>query len=67
YVGKTLEVVCDEIDFENSCFVGRAYFQAPEIDGVVYFTAQRAETGKTYIVKIERTNAYDLYGSATEE
>ena len=67
YVGKTLEVVCDEIDFENSCFVGRAYFQAPEIDGVVYFTAQRAETGKTYVVKIERTNAYDLYGSATEE
>ncbi len=67
HVGKTLEVFCDGIDYERSCFVGRAAFQAPEIDGVVYFTAQSAETGKTYQVKIERVGAYDLYGGALEE
>ncbi len=67
YVGKTLRIVCDGIDYERSCFAGRAYFQAPEIDGCVYFTAAEAEVGKSYLIKIERADAYDLYGSAVEE
>ncbi len=67
YVGKTLCTVCDGIDYERSCFTGRAYFQAPEIDGCVYFTASEAEVGKSYLIKIERADAYDLYGSAVEE
>ncbi len=62
YLGKTLSVVCDGIDYERSCFVGRAYFQASEIDGNVYFTAPRAEEGKRLEVKIERTDSYDLFG-----
>ena len=41
-------------------------FQAPEIDGVTYFQAAHAETGKRYRVKIDRTDAYDLYGTAEE-
>ncbi len=63
YAGKTVEVVCDGIDYEKSCFTGRAYFQAYEIDGCVYFTAPQAEEGKRYLVRIERTETYDLYGS----
>ena len=62
YVGENIEVVCDGIDYEKSCFVGRAYFQAPEIDGMVYFTAPHAESGKRYTIKIERADSYDLYG-----
>ena len=62
YLGKTLSVVCDGIDYERSCFVGRAYFQASEIDGNVYFTAPRADEGKRLEVKIERTDSYDLFG-----
>ena len=67
YVGKKLEVVCDGIDYEKSCFVGRACFQAYEIDGCVYFRASRAEEGKRCLVRIERADSYDLYGQAEEE
>ena len=66
FVGRTIDVVCDGIDYERSCFVGRAYFQAYEIDGCVCFTAPRAETGRTYSVFIDRADAYDLYGTVKE-
>ena len=66
FIGKTLEVVCDGIDYEKSCFVGRAYFNAPEIDGKVYFNAAEAMQGETYLVKIERVDAYDLYGKTED-
>lgn len=33
YVGKTLRVLCEGIDYDSEKFVGRAYFSAPEIDG----------------------------------
>ncbi len=47
-LGKKLSVVCDGIDYERKCFVGRAYFSAPEIDGKVYFNAPEATQGETY-------------------
>lgn len=67
YVGKTLEVICDGIDYEKSCFAGRAYFQAYEIDGAVYFTAEKAEEGKRYHVRIDAAKEYDLFGHAVSE
>ncbi len=66
YVGKTVEVLCDGIDYERGCFIGRTYFQAPEIDGAVYFTADFAEMGKRYSVTVERADEYDLYGKKGE-
>lgn len=65
-VGKTLEVVCDGIDYDRGCFVGRAYFQAPDIDGKVYFNACSAEQGKYYNVIIGSTDGYDLFGHTEE-
>ena len=62
YVGKTLNVLCEGIDYEKQCFVGRAYFQAAEIDGSVYFTAEQAVAGEEYAVRITRSDTYDLYG-----
>lgn len=65
FKGKTIKVVCDGIDYGKQCFVGRAYFQAPEIDGKVYFTAKGdvvVNQGETYEVKITKTGAYDLHG-----
>lgn len=62
YNGKELRVLCDGIDYEKNCFVGRAYFQAPEIDGKVYFNAYEAVQGEFYQVKIEKNDGYDLYG-----
>lgn len=66
FIGKTVEVLCDGIDYERNCFVGRAYFNAPDIDGKVYFNAAEAMQGKRYQVKIERADAYDLYGKTED-
>ena len=46
YKGKTLRVLCDGIDYDKNCFVGRAYFQAPEID------APSASQGEFYDILI---------------
>lgn len=62
YVGKTVRVICDGIDYDKNCFFGRAYFQAPEIDGKVYFNAYSAAQGEYIDVLIEKCDSYDLYG-----
>ncbi|MBQ7407716.1 MAG: 30S ribosomal protein S12 methylthiotransferase RimO [Clostridia bacterium] len=65
FKGKQITVICDGIDYDKQCFVGRAQFQAPEIDGVVYFTASEDEMvqqGQFYQVKITSCTAYDLKG-----
>ena len=67
YVGKTINVVLDGFDEEKGLFAGRAYFQAPEIDGAVYFSAASAAVGEILPVKIGRTDEYDLYGTYEEE
>ena len=66
FVGRTVRVLCDGIDYERSCFVGHTYFQAYDADGKVLFTAPKAETGKYYDVLVERTDEADLYGQGTE-
>lgn len=66
FVGRTVRVLCDGIDYERSCFVGHTYFQAYDADGKVFFTAPKAETGKYYDVFVERTDEADLYGQGTE-
>ena len=66
FIGKEIEVLCDGIDYEKNCFVGRAYCNAPDIDGKVYFHTPFAEQGKRYTVAIERADSYDLYGKTKE-
>lgn len=62
HVGKKIKVLCDGIDYERRCFVGRAYFSAPEIDGKVYFNANNAVQGEYYDVLILSCDSYDMYG-----
>lgn len=62
FAGKTVKVLCDGIDYDNGCFVGRAYFQAPDIDGKVYFNCHDAVQGRYYDVLITHSDDYDLYG-----
>lgn len=66
FVGQQIEVLCDGIDYNKSCFVGRAYFNAPDIDGCVYFHAGEAMQGKRYLVTVESTDGYDLYGKTED-
>ena len=65
-IGKEIEVLCDGIDYEKNCFVGRAYFNAPEIDGKVYFNAHEAEQGETYEILVSDADCYDLYGKTED-
>ena len=64
YVGKTLTVVCDGVDYDKQSFFGRTYFYAPDVDGRVYLSGEGLiEQGKTYSVKITASDDYDLYGT----
>lgn len=68
YVGKTIEVLADGIDYDRQAFVGRAYFMAPDIDGKVYFNSDmEINQGEFYKVKIEKSDAYDLFGRTENE
>ncbi len=63
FIGKEIEIICDGIDYDKQCFQGRAYFNAPDVDGKVYFTSDDlVEQGSRYIVQIEKCDNYDLYG-----
>lgn len=66
FVGRTVCVMCDGIDYEKGCFVGRAYFSAPEIDGAVYFKAANAVQGEYTDVLITSCGDYDLYGQTED-
>ena len=62
-IGKTISVLFDEIDYDKQMFVGRAEFQAPDIDNLVYFTADKeVHVGEFYDVEIVSTDGIDLVG-----
>lgn len=62
HIGKSVKVLCDGIDYGRECFVGRAYFSAPEIDGKVYFNAKNAVQGEYYDVIVSSCDGYDMFG-----
>lgn len=61
-VGKTIEVVYEDMDYDRGMFVGRAEWDAPEVDCVVRFTGDFADVGNFYKVKITGFDDYDLTG-----
>lgn len=61
-VGKTVEVLYEEIDYERGMFKGRTEQSAPEIDASVYFTGEFADVGSFYKVRITGYDEYDLIG-----
>ncbi len=65
-VGEKLNVLCDGIDYERNCFVGRACFSAQDIDGKVYFNAPFAAQGEYYDVLITDSDSYDLIGKTED-
>lgn len=68
FVGKTLTVVCDGVDYKKQKFFGRAYFNAPDVDGRVYISGDTLiEQGEEYVVKITKANSYDLYGKIVKK
>lgn len=66
-VGKVLRVMYEDVDFDKNMFVGRAQFQAPDVDGVVYIKGNELEVGKYYDVEITKSTNYDLYGKVVNK
>lgn len=60
-LGQTLEVVIDRED--EDFYVGRTQFDSPEVDPEVLIDkAKPLSVGDFYNIKIERAEAFDLYG-----
>ena len=67
WIGKTLEVLCEGYDIPSGAHSARAYFDAPDIDGKVFFVAKKKIPAGTFLkVKITDAAEYDLYGEAEE-
>ena len=67
-LGKTITVLCEEFDPVSEVHFGRSYADAPDIDGKVYFRAnKRIAPGSFVKVKIEEMLDYDVIGTALEE
>jgi ribosomal protein S12 methylthiotransferase len=63
HVGSELEVLVEEPVQGQPLALGRAYLQAPEVDGLVVLKAAGLQAGQIYRARIERRNGVDLEGS----
>ena len=62
-IGKTVKVVAEGFDENQLVYYGRAYFNAPDIDGKVYFfSGEEVDYGCEYDIEIIKSTGYDLYG-----
>ena len=65
--GEVLEVLCDGWDSQAMCCVGRSYAESPEVDGKIYFTAEREIPAGTFVpVRITGVMDGELTGEAVE-
>ncbi len=61
-LGRKVEVLVEEVDGDLG--VGRAWFQAPEVDGLVQFTgADSCRAGDFVEVRVTGVDGYDVKGS----
>ena len=62
-VGKTFKVFAEGFDNDRLVYYGRAYFNAPDVDGKIYFfSSEEVEYGEFYNVKLTQADGYDLIG-----
>jgi ribosomal protein S12 methylthiotransferase len=67
-VGSHYEVLVEGLSRETDLLLeGRAWFQAPEIDGCVYITAGSCNPGDLVKIRITEAHPYDLIGEIIEE
>jgi ribosomal protein S12 methylthiotransferase len=65
HIDQQYMVLVDEA-IETGIFSGRAYFQAPEVDGVTYiYSDEPIQTGSFVHVKLTDAMEYDLVGEPT--
>jgi len=61
HIGQVYPVLVEE-QIEAGLFSGRTFFQAPEVDGIVYIDSTDAVVGEFSDVKIDDALEYDLRG-----
>ena len=62
-LGNVYDVIVEGVAQDNIFYFGRTYAEAPDIDGLIYFTAkQELKTGDNVKVKILNADDYDLTG-----
>lgn len=65
-IGYELDVLIDApVEGRDGLWVGRAFCDAPEIDGVVYVTGSGLAPGQMVPVELTERQGYDLAGVAT--
>ncbi len=63
YLGQTFPVLI-ESQADDGLYTGRASFQAPEVDGIVYVEAAHLDIGEFASVTITEASEYDLKGKS---
>lgn len=64
FVGTEISVVAEGFDQERFLYYGRAYFNAPTVDGKIYFSSEsQVEYGNYYTIKVVKALDYDLIGA----
>ena len=61
-IGSRQTVMVEGIDRKPGMATGRTFFQAPEIDGIVYLTGGKVSPGAMVEATITGASEYDLYG-----
>ena len=65
YEGQRLDILVDEASDEwPGLYTGRAWFQAPEVDGITYVSGPDVEAGAMVEADITETREYDLIALA---
>ena len=66
-MGTVTEVLCDGFDSQSMMFVGRSYAESPDIDGRIYFVADReVEAGAFVPVRLTGAMDGELTGELAE-
>ena len=61
YLGRHLDILVEKTSPEwPGLHVGRAWFQAPEVDGVTYISGPNVTPGQIVRAEITETHTYDL-------
>ena len=67
YIGKTIQVLVEE-SLDSHLFAGRTNFQAPEVDGISYISAEQSpfklKIGSFTDMRVTDAMEYDLMGMA---
>ena len=67
-LGETVEVLCEGFDPASMGYIGRSYAESVDIDGKIYFSAERELAAGEFVrVRITGTMDGELTGEAVEE